>query len=147
MKVRNWVKSVPAALMAAGIWVNPAYAVDIPLGDAGFEQTDVNLSTYSDYAYTVTGHVTEWEDIGNSLGASSFANWWYNTNYATVGLPANLKRPDPRTGTQALHGGGDYAWQTVPGAVTFETGKTYSFSAYLGGDSDSTDFNSGSDAA
>lgn len=140
MKVRNWVKSVPAALMAAGIWVNPAYAVDIPLGDAGFDDTDVNDSTYTDYAYITSGHVTAWEDL-SSVFPGSFGPWFYNSSYDST------RRPTPRSGSQALHGSGDYAWQTVPGGVTFETGKTYSFSAYLGGDTDSTDFDSGSDAA
>jgi hypothetical protein len=144
MKVTNWVKNVPAALVAAGIWVGPAYAVDYPLGDASFDDTDVNASTYTDYAYTVSGHVTSWEDIGNTgpdPNAFGFANWWYNTGYsggASGPPPSSPQRPDPRTGDQALHGGGDYAWQTVPGGVTFETGKSYTFSAYLGGDSDAS---------
>jgi hypothetical protein len=135
MKVRNWIKSVPAALLAAGIWVDPVYAIDIPLGDASFDQTPVDPIGYG---YIASGHVTDWEDI-DSIYPGSFGNWWYNSSYDS------LRRPTPRTGTQALHGIGDYAWQTVPGGVTFETGKTYSFSAYLGGDTDSTGSSNGSD--
>jgi len=130
MKISNWLKSIPAVLLAAGIWINPAHAGNIYVGDPGFEQTDVNASTYTDYAYTQSGHVTDWEDI-NSLPGGGWGMWWMNTNYATVISP---KRPDPRTGNQLLHGSGDYAWQTLD--ATFETGKTYTLSSYLAGDTD-----------
>jgi hypothetical protein len=129
MKIKNWVKNIPAVLLAAGIWVGSAYAGNIYVGDPGFEENDVNDSTYTDYAYIASGHVSAWEDI-DSITAGEFGPWWYNSNYD------NTRRTTPRNGAQALHGSADYAWQTLD--ATFETGKEYTLSAYLGGDTDST---------
>ena len=63
MKVTNWVKSVPAALMAAGIWVSPAYAVDFFLGDASFGDTDVKTIIGSD--------TSAWIGDGTDVDATS----------------------------------------------------------------------------
>ncbi len=60
-------------------------------------------------------------------------NWFYNTDYATN---SSAKRPNPRTGDVALHGFDGYTSQIL--ADTFVSGRTYTFSIYGAGDSDSS---------
>ena len=60
---------------------------------------------------------------------SSTGSWWYNSGYDAG------RRPTPRSGTQALHGGGDYNWTIL--TATFEANTKYTFSMWAQGDSDS----------
>ena len=47
------------------------------------------------------------------------------------------RRPTPRTGDQAIHGIGTYAWQAL--ADPFVAGREYTLSVYIAGDSDAVD--------
>ncbi|MEZ5325034.1 MAG: PEP-CTERM sorting domain-containing protein [Verrucomicrobiales bacterium] len=70
---------------------------------------------------------------------SSTGSWWYNSSYDSG------RRPTPRSGTQALHGGGDYNWVIL--TDTFAANTKYTFSMWTQGDSDSTgDAGAGTDS-
>ncbi|MGB0776254.1 MAG: PEP-CTERM sorting domain-containing protein, partial [Akkermansiaceae bacterium] len=56
-------------------------------------------------------------------------SWFYNSSY-------QAKRPTPRTGDVALHGGAGYTAQLL--ADTFVAGRTYTFTIHLTGDADAT---------
>jgi hypothetical protein len=60
-------------------------------------------------------------------------NWFFNTSYTVNTSP---KRPTPRTGDVALHGNNGYTSQIL--SDTFVAGRTYTFSIYVSGDTDST---------
>jgi hypothetical protein len=125
MKITNLRKAIAASLMASGLVCgSTAYAemINHVVGDPSFDDTPVAASGYS---YFNGLPDSAWESDGT---------WWYNTDYATNTSP---KRPDPRTGDQAGHGFGSYNWQAL--GDTFEAGRTYTLSAYGGGDSDATD--------
>lgn len=143
MKIRNWVKTVPAALLAAGIWVQPAQALDIPLGDASFEDYTVPASPGYAYAADPNGAyrpTSAWIDDPDSAGQDDAnSNWLYDTNYAENGSTAR-KRPTPRTGNQAMHGGANYNAQVT--SAVFEAGKVYEFALWAQGDDDSNDSSS-----
>jgi hypothetical protein len=148
MKVTNWRRKIASSLVAAGILVpSAASAVDIPLLDPSFENhvvvpfdQDINTTGYA-YAdlYRFNFPISDWVDDLNS--PTSYAqddansNWLYNADYAELGSTAR-KRAAPRTGDQAMHGGGNYSAQVSTGV--FEAGKSYTFSVWAQGDDDST---------
>jgi hypothetical protein len=76
------------------------------------------------FSYASTPGWTNNNDVNN--------NWFYNTAY-TVNTSA--KRPTPRTGNVALHGFSGYTSQIL--SDTFVSGRTYTFSIYGSGDTDS----------
>lgn len=132
MRVTNWRKKICVSLITAGLIApQAAFAVDIPLGDAGFEAFAV--PSYG-YAYSnIYRPASAWIDDQDNPSESRFqddgdSNWLYNGTY---GEPT---RPSPRTGAQAMHGLNNYSTQEV--ASVFEAGKTYNFSIYVQGDSD-----------
>ena len=140
MTVKNWRKKVAASLVAAGM-LSPAAvrALDIPLGDPGFEAYVVPAIGY---AYSTEYRPTSaWVDDPDSPGpgyseddglpGDRSANWIYSGAYSNIGPPF---RAFPRTGNQAMHGITQYSGQEA-GAV-FEAGKTYTFSIYSQGDND-----------
>jgi hypothetical protein len=139
MKINNWCKHLAGALLAAGIWVpNACYGVNIPLGDASFE--DYVVPAAVGYAYANEYRPTSaWiDDLDSPPGYTqdnASSNWLYNAAYAETGSAAR-KRPAPRTGDQAMHGIGHYNAQET-GAV-FEAGRIYTFSVWAQGDDDST---------
>ncbi len=124
MKVTNLRRTLAAALVAGGMFVGGSSAVaqtiDHFVGDASFDDTPVDAGL--GYSYFDGPPDTAWESTGN---------WWYNSTYDPG------RRPTPRTGDQALHGGADYNWQVL--GDTFETGHTYNLSMYVQGDSDAVD--------
>lgn len=135
MKVRNWLKSAAAALLAAGLWFPGAVqAANIPLLDPSFEDFVVPSAGYAyANAYRPT---SAWVDDLDSPGASytqddGASNWLYNSSYAESGPP---HRPAPRTGNQAMHGLDHYTAQTT--SAVFEANTTYTFSIWAQGDSD-----------
>lgn len=148
MKVTNWRKKIAASLVAAGIMVpGVAEAVDIPLLDPSFENhqvvpfdPDVAGSGYA-YAdlYRFNPPVSDWIDDLHSPTTyaqdDANSNWLYSGAYAELASGAR-KRAAPRTGVQAMHGGGNYSAQISSGI--FETGKSYTFSVWAQGDDDSS---------
>jgi hypothetical protein len=137
MKVTNWRKRICRTLVAAGM-LSPAaaYAVDIPLGDPSFEAYVVPTTGPSaGYAYASEYRPTSaWvgnpDDAAGPLdGGPGDSNWIYNASYAE----GATKRGAPRTGNQAIHGRAHYSGQEV--AQVFEAGKTYTFSLYAQGHS------------
>lgn len=138
MKIGNWFKSVPAVLLAAGFWIpNVAYAVNIPLADASFEDYVVPAVGYA-YAdeYRPT---SAWVDDLDAPGAGytqddANSNWLYNAAYGESS--ALHRRAAPRTGNQAMHGFTQYSAQET--SAVFEAGMTYTFSVWAQGDIDAT---------
>jgi hypothetical protein len=134
MRVSNWRKKICASLVAAGMIVpSAARAVDIPLGDPGFEAFSV--PSYG-YAYSnIYRPISAWIDDQDNPSAERFqddgdSNWLYNLAYSESN-PPNV-RPAPRTGAQAMHGLGNYSTQEA--TAVFEAGKTYTFSVYAQAD-------------
>ena len=128
MKVGNWTKKLAGAILAAGIWIpSVAFAANIPLGDASFEDFVVPSSGY---AYADTYRPTSaWIDDADMAGQDDAnSNWLYDTSYD------NTRRPTPRTGNQAMHGFGYYSGQETN--AVFEADKIYRFSVWAQGDSD-----------
>ena len=137
MKVTNWWKKLSAAIVAAGIWVpNVAHAINIPLGDPGFEDYVVPARGYA-YA---TGNLgtyrptSKWvDDLDNPPGYTqddSSSNWLYTSTYAEVATYS--RRASPHGGNQAMHGLGRYSAQET--SAVFEAGKTYTFSLWAQND-------------
>lgn len=137
MKVRNWLRKIPAALFAAGIFVpGLAYAVDIPLGDPSFEAYVVPSRGYA-YAADPLGAyrpTSPWvDDLDAPAGYTQddgASNWLYSASYAEA--TTFTKRPAPRTGGQAMHGLVNYSAQET--SAVFEAGRTYTFSLWAQND-------------
>lgn len=141
MKINNWCKKLSATLVASGLLMPSAVqATDIPLVDPSFEAYDVSTHN-GGFAYAAAGGgggaytgayrpTSAWIDDPNLGGQDDvFSNWIYNQTY---GEP---NRGTPRTGDQAMHGRGHYSGQVV--TDVYEAGKTYTFSVWAQGDSDS----------
>jgi hypothetical protein len=140
MKVSNWCKKLRAAIFAGGLLApGMAHAVDIPLGDAGFENFVVGAIgyAYSDEYRPVSAWVDDLDSPPDGSGGPNAyyiqddgnSNWLYNAAYAN-----GSTRPAPRSGNQAMHGLGYYNAQET-GAV-FEAGRTYTFSMWQRADTD-----------
>ena len=132
MKVTHWWKKLSAAIVAAGIWVPNAYAVNIPLGDPGFEAFVVPAIGYA-YANTYRPTSAWVDDLDNPPGYTqdnASSSWLYNSTYAEN--PANSRRGAPRTGNQAMHGLANYSAQET--TAVFEAGLTYTFSLWAQND-------------
>lgn len=134
MRVTNWRKKIYASLITAGLLGPQAVlAVDIPLGDAGFETYSV--PSYG-YAYSnIYRPDSAWIDDQDSPSEGwnqddGTSNWLYSDVYGESTGPS--VRPAPRSGVQAMHGLNNYSTQEV--ASVFEAGKTYTFSIYAQGD-------------
>ena len=147
MKISNWCRKLSATLVAAGV-LSPcvSYAVNIPLGDPGFEDYVVPPAVGYAYAADPFGKyrpTSAWvDDLDSPPGYTQddgSSNWLYNSAYAEVS--AAHRRPAPRTGGQAMHGYAHYNAQET-GAV-FEANKTYKFSLWAQGDIDATATSSG----
>jgi hypothetical protein len=142
MKVTNWTKKLSAAIVAAGIWVPSAYAVNIPLGDPSFETYVVPARGYA-YAADPAGAyrvspapLSAWvDDLDNPPGYTqdnSASAWLYNSTYADDVTPPIIKRPAPRTGVQAMHGLANYSAQET--SAVFEADTLYTFSIWAQND-------------
>jgi hypothetical protein len=140
MKVTNWCKKLRAAIFAGGLLVpGMAHAVDISLGDAGFENFVVGTAgfAYSDMYRPTSAWIDDLDSPPDGSGGPNGyyiqddgnSNWLYNAAYAT-----GTTRPAPRSGNQAMHGLGYYNAQET-GAV-FEAGRTYTFSIWQQADTD-----------
>jgi hypothetical protein len=134
MRVSNWRKKIYASLATAGLLApQAAFAVDIPLGDAGFEAFAV--PSYG-YAYSnIYRPTSAWIDDQDNPSEGwnqddGDSNWLYSDVYGETTGPSI--RPAPRSGVQAMHGLNNYSTQEV--ASVFEAGKTYTFSVYVQGD-------------
>jgi hypothetical protein len=134
MKVTNWRRKLAAALFAGGVWVpSMASAQVIPLGDASFEDFLIGANTYA-YADEYRP-VSAWIDDLDLAGEDDDnSNWLYDAAYAEVTTYG--RRGAPRTGNQAMNGGGNYSAQET--SAVFEAGKTYSFSIWTQGDDNAT---------
>lgn len=137
MKIGNWLKCVPAALLAAGLSIpNVAYAVNVPLGDASFESYVVPAAGYA-YANAYRPTSAWVDDLDSPAGYTqddANSNWLYNGAYGESS--ALHRRPAPRTGNQAMHGFTQYSAQET--TAVFEAGMTYTFSVWAQGDIDAT---------
>jgi hypothetical protein len=137
MKIGNWLKCVPAALLAAGLTIpNVAYAVNVPLGDASFESYVVPAVGYA-YANSYRPTSAWVDDLDSPSGYTqddANSNWLYNSAYGESS--ATHRRAAPRTGNQAMHGFTQYSAQET--SAVFEAGKTYTFSIWAQGDIDAT---------
>lgn len=137
MKVTNWRKTVGVSLVVAGLWApSQARAVDIPLGDPSFEAFVVPQSgPAAHYAYSDLYRPTSaWvDDLDMSEQDDGEGNWMYDATYSETGT----LRGAPRTGTQAMHGRFSYNMQKV--SNVFEAGKTYTFSIYAQGHSETNE--------
>jgi len=137
MKIGNWLKCVPAALVGAGFWIpNVAYGVNIPLGDAGFESYAVPAVGYA-YANAYRPTSAWVDDLDSPAGYTqdnATSNWLYSAAYGESS--AAHRRPAPRSGNQAMHGFTQYSAQET--SAVFEAGKTYTFSIWAQGDIDAT---------
>lgn len=132
MKVTTWWKKLSAAIVAAGIWVPGAYAINIPLGDPSFEAYVVPAIGY---AYSNEYRPTSaWvDDLDSPPGYTQddgHSAWLYNATYAED--PTNSRRGSPRTGNQAMHGLANYNAQETN--AVFEAGKKYTFSIWAQND-------------
>lgn len=137
MKIGNWFKSVPAALVAAGLWIpNVAYAVNIPLADASFEDYVVPAAgfAYADLYRPTSGWVDDLDSPPGYTQDNADSNWLYNAAYGESS--ALHRRAAPRTGNQAMHGFTQYSAQET--TAVFEAGMTYTFSVWAQGDIDAT---------
>lgn len=137
MKIGNWFKSMPAALVAAGLWIpNYVSAADIPLGDPSFETYVVPAAGYA-YANEYRPTSPWVDDLDSPTGYTQddvSSNWLYNAAYGESS--SDHRRAAPRTGNQAMHSFNRYSAQETTGV--FEAGKTYTFSLWAQGDIDST---------
>ena len=128
MKVRNLkyrlAKTIATLVIAAGTFLGGSLAeaqqVDHAVGDASFDDNPVDAGL--GYSYWNGPPDTAWFSSGS---------WWYNSGYDSS------RRPTPRTGDQAIHGIGTYAWQAL--ADPFVAGREYTLSVYIAGDSDAVD--------
>ena len=101
MKISNWCNKLTATLVASGV-LAPAvsYAVNIPLGDAGFE--DYVVPAAVGYAYSNEYRPTSaWvDDLDSPPGYTEDdgdSNWLYDAAYAES--ETFTKRASPRSGT------------------------------------------------
>ncbi|MBL9162367.1 MAG: PEP-CTERM sorting domain-containing protein [Planctomycetaceae bacterium] len=137
MKIGNWFKCVPAALLAAGLWIpNYASAAGVPLGDPSFEAYVVPSVGYA-YANEYRPTSAWVDDLDSPPGYTqddANSNWLYNAAYGEAS--AAHRRAAPRTGNQAMHGFTQYSAQETN--AVFEAGKTYTFSIWAQGDIDAT---------
>jgi hypothetical protein len=142
MKVTiNWRKAVATALLAAGICVpSVVHAANIPLADPSFEDYVIStvLEPKDQYAYApayrpTSGWIDDQDGASGEVQDDAESNWLYTTAYANK--PGGALRGSPRTGGQAMHGFFNYSGQTTSGV--FEAGKSYVFSVYAQGDSNS----------
>jgi hypothetical protein len=134
MRVSNWRKTVYTSLVSAGLLApQAAQAVNIPLGDPGFEAFSV--PSYG-YAYSnIYRPISAWIDDQDNPTADRHqddgdSNWLYDASYGETQPPAI--RPAARTGLQAMHGLANYSTQET--SAVFEAGKTYTFSIFAQGD-------------
>lgn len=132
MKVTKWWKKLSAAVVAAGIWVPGAYAIDVPLGDPSFEAYVVPAIGY---AYSNEYRPTSaWvDDLDSPPGYTQddgSSSWLYDATYAENATFS--RRASPRTGNQALHGLANYNAQETN--AVFEAGKLYTFSIWAQND-------------
>ena len=137
MKIGNWFKSVPAALVAAGLWIpNVAYAVNIPLADASFEDYVVPAAgyAYANLYRPTSGWVDDLDSPPGYTQDNADSNWLYSAAYGESS--AAHRRAAPRTGNQAMHGLTQYSAQET--TAVFEAGMTYTFSVWAQGDIDAT---------
>lgn len=143
MTVTRWWKKLSAAIVAAGIWVPSAYAINIPLGDPSFEAYAVPAAGY---AYAAEPHGTyrptsAWvDDLDSPVGYiqdNHASNWLYTATYAENAT--YTRRASPRTGTQAMHGLANYNAQETN--AIFEAGNTYKFSIWAQNDVDLNETN------
>jgi hypothetical protein len=137
MKISNWFKSVPAVLVAAGLWIpNVAYGVNIPLADASFEDYVVPAAgfAYANQYRPTSGWVDDLDSPAGYTQDDAASNWLYNAAYGESS--AAHRRAAPRTGNQAMHGFTQYSAQET--SAVFEAGKTYTFSIWAQGDIDAT---------
>jgi hypothetical protein len=135
MKIGNWFKSVPAVLVAAGLWIpNVAYGVNIPLADASFEDYVVPAAgfAYANQYRPTSGWVDDLDSPPGYTQDNATSNWLYNGAYGESN--ATHRRAAPRTGNQAMHGFTQYSAQET--SAVFEAGKTYTFSIWAQGDID-----------
>jgi hypothetical protein len=140
MKVRNWVRKIPAALLGAGLFLpGAAYAVDIPLGDPSFEAFSVPAAgyAYSDEYRPASAWVDDLDSPPGYTQDDGSSNWLYSAAYAEI--TTYTQRAAPRTGPQAMHGLGRYSAQES-GAV-FEANRTYTFSIWAQNDVDLNESN------
>jgi hypothetical protein len=151
MKVTiNWRRAVATALLAAGIWVPSAVkAANIPLADPSFEDYTIStgLPVLNQYAYApayrpTSGWIDDQDGADGEVQDDAESNWLYTTDYANY--PGGPYRATPRTGNQAMHGFFHYSGQTTAGV--FEAGKSYVFSVYAQGDSDTQIVNGSSNS-
>lgn len=137
MKITNWHKKFMATLVAGGLLASTAlHAEMIPLGDAGFEDYALpGGGGTSGFAYQNGYRPTSpWVDDPDSPPGytedGGRSNWMYDAAYAsTTGTQASPAGP----GDQAMHGRASYNGQEL--TEVFEAGKTYTFSLYSQGDS------------
>lgn len=146
MKV-NWKKKIASTLLAAGILVPcAAQAVDIPLGDPGFEDYALpGGGGANGYAYSTQYRPTSaWIDDQDSPGSyteddgvccNGNSNWMYDAAYADDETFNTTHRGVPTGGgDQAMHGRGHYNSQEL--TDVFEEGGIYRFSIWAQGDDD-----------
>lgn len=134
MKVTNWTRTIVASLIAAGLWLSQAHALNIPLADPSFESYAIPTggAPGTQYAYAHLYRPTSaWVDDQEHFSApyvqdTNPSSYLYTTAYADKGSGA--RRGSPRTGNQAMHGLFRYSSQEV--SNVFEAGKTYTFSVY-----------------
>src|SRR5690348_1300414 len=145
MKVTNWTKKMIAAIVAGGALApGVCRAINVPLGDAGFEAYTVSSATppAGGFAYANEYRPTSaWvDDLDNpSFPGDSYlqdtgdSNWIYNSAYAEFPGGSGHYRGNPRTGNQAMHGLHNYNAQKVS---TFAAEKYYTLTAWAQGDAD-----------
>lgn len=136
MKVTNWRKKLAAAIVAAGIYVpGVAHAVNIPLGDASFENFVVPAANYA-YANAYRPTSAWVDDLDSPPGYTQdnvVSAWLYNSTYAEADVtPPINKRGAPRTGNQAMHGLANYSAQESN--AVFEADTTYTFTLWAQND-------------
>lgn len=137
MKIGNWLKRLPAVLVAAGFWTPyVAYGANIPLADPSFEDYVVPAAgyAYANQYRPTSGWVDDLDSPPGYTQDDSNSNWLYNAAYGESS--ATSRRPAPRTGNQAMHGFTQYNAQET--SAVFEAGMTYTFSIWAQGDIDAT---------
>jgi hypothetical protein len=134
MKI-NLRKATASVLTAAGLLWGGTSAMAMTshvVGDPGFELISIGASGY--YYFQGPPNSPFWEkthkDDPGLPGSGINDNWAYTSAYATGTSPG---KPDP-IGGQAVHGLFAYNHQIL--SDTFESGSTYTYSAYVQGDGD-----------
>ena len=120
--IRKSVNRFKLAAMAGVFGLAFAQAMDAAtIFSDNFDTPDVDAGLGYSYWDARNGDPTAWSSTGN---------WWYNSSYDSG------RRPNPRSGSQALHGGADYNWVIL--SDTFAAQTKYTFSIWTQGDNDST---------